>query len=292
MTDTTTRVGLIQLCATPDVPENLKTVDRLVNQAVGEGAEVVLLPEAFAFIGRDREKRLIVETLPGPPTSTSATGPTSTPTSTPTPIFEHCSELASRHGIDLVLGGHHEAGPDPEHSFNTCVHLNTSGAIAAVYRKIHLFDVNLADGTRLHESARTAAGSEVVATSMPFGQLGLTICYDVRFPYLFQSLVDLGAVAISVPSAFTATTGAAHWHTLLKARAIETQCYVLAPAQYGNHHGRRVSYGHSLIIDPWGETVAERAEDTDGVVIADIDPDRVREVREQLPSLQHRRCLE
>ena len=124
----------------------------------------------------------------------------------------------------------------------------------------------------------------------PSETLGLTICYDVRFPYLYQALVDRGAIAISVPSAFTATTGAAHWHTLLRARAIETQCYVLAPAQHGQHNEKRRSYGHSVIIDPWGEIVSELA-DGDGIVTGEIDPERVRQVRRELPSLEHRTQL-
>ncbi len=155
---------------------------------------------------------------------------------------------------------------------------------------MHLFDVELADGTSLQESKRTLAGSEAVVTQTPLGTLGLTICYDVRFPYLYQKLVDMGATALTVPSAFTATTGAAHWHALLRARAIESQCYVFAPAQYGNHHGRRHSYGHSLVADPWGEIIAE-AGDEEAVLLAQIDPDRVHKVRTELPSLQHRRSL-
>ena len=161
----------------------------------------------------------------------------------------------------------------------------------ARYRKIHLFDVKLSDGTELRESARTLPGVEAVVSRMPFGSLGLTICYDVRFPYLYQRLVDMGAIALSVPSAFTATTGAAHWHTLLRARAIECQSYVIAAAQHGAHNPKRRSYGHSLVIDPWGEVIAELAEG-DGVLLAEIDPGRVAQVRAELPSLTHRVSLQ
>jgi predicted amidohydrolase len=271
-----TRVALIQLCATEDVAANLRSTETLVRRAAAEGAELTLLPEAFAFIGPDRLKRGIVESLE--PDAT-----------TPTPILDRCRELAVATGVPLILGGHHEVGPpaDPPRSYNTCVHLDADGSILATYRKIHLFDVKLADGTELNESARTCAGSSAVVTSVPFGTLGLTICYDIRFPYLYQALVDLGAIAISVPSAFTATTGAAHWHTLLRARAIECQCYVIAPAQHGQHNPRRRSYGHSLVVDPWGEVIAEQ-DDGDGVILADIDPARVADVRRQLPSLEHR----
>ena len=271
-----TRVALIQMCATPDVERNLTGAAELIRQAADAGATVVMLPEAFAFIGPDKLKRLIVEPLD------AADG-------VDTPILDWCRDIACQHGIDLIAGGFHETG-DLERSYNTCLHINATGALQARYRKIHLFDIDLDDGTALKESARTIAGAEAITTELPFGTLGLSICYDVRFPYLYQRLVDLGAFALTVPSAFTATTGAAHWHALLRARAIETQCYVLAPAQHGNHHGRRVSYGHSLMIDPWGEVIAEQA-DGDGVVLADIDPARVEEVRRQLPSLQHRRSL-
>lgn len=273
----TTRTALIQLCATPDVDANMATTQQLVTSAAQQGATIAFLPEAFAFIGPDREKRLILESL----TDTADTA---------RPILEQCQELASKLGMQLVLGGFHEVSDDPERSYNTCVHLGNDGAILARYRKIHLFDVELADGTFLKESKRTLAGSQPVITDTPFGRLGLTICYDLRFPYLYEKLVDMGAIALSVPSAFTATTGAAHWHTLLRARAIESQCYVFAPAQYGNHHGRRHSYGHSLVVDPWGEIIAEVATD-DAVLIADIDPARVQQVRSELPSLQHRRAL-
>lgn len=256
----------------------MATTARLVASAAEQGAEIVFLPEAFAFIGPDREKRLIVESLPV--TDGAQSGP----------ILEQCRELARTHAIHLILGGFHEAGPDPERSYNTCIHLGHDGAILARYRKMHLFDVDLKDGTSLRESKRTLAGTEAVVTQTPLGTLGLTICYDVRFAYLYQKLVDMGATALTVPSAFTATTGAAHWHALLRARAIESQCYVLAPAQYGHHHGRRHSYGHSLVADPWGEIIAEAGVE-EAVLFARIDPDRVQQVRTELPSLQHRRSL-
>lgn len=270
----TTRVALAQLCATMDVPANLATAERLIREGAERGARIVLLPEAFAYIGPDREKRRMLEPLDG---------------SAPSPILDRCRSLARETGCELIFG-HHERPPgqDTSKSFNTCVHLDAEGEIRAAYRKIHLFDIDLDDGTSLKESARTLPGSTVLATDTAFGTLGLTICYDLRFPYLFQALVDLGAIAITVPSAFTASTGAAHWHALLRARAIETQCYVLAPAQHGQHNAQRRSYGHSIVVDPWGEVTAELPEG-EGVILADLDPDRVSSVRRQLPSLAHRR---
>jgi predicted amidohydrolase len=268
-----TQVAAIQLCAGPDVRRNLDTLSALSLAAANAGAEAIFVPEAFAFLGPDEEKQKIVEPLPQGG-----------------PILERCRELAVTTGCDLVLGGFHERSDTPGKAWNTCVHLSKHGEIVTMYRKIHLFDVALADGTTLAESARTLPGGETVTTVMPFGILGLSICYDVRFPYVYQDLVDKGAIALTVPSAFTATTGKAHWHVLLRARAIEAQCYVIAPAQHGNNWGRRQSYGHSLIIDPWGEIISELA-DGDGYIIGAIDPAEVARVRSQLPSLQHRRTL-
>ena len=275
----TTRVAALQLCATPDVKENMATAANLVAQASAQGAEVAMLPEAFAFLGPENLKRDFLERLPATPQGSGG------------PILERCREIAESAQCDLVLGGFHEDYGDPDKCFNTCIHLAADGSIKASYRKIHMFDVALADGTQLRESSRTAAGDQLVTTDLPFGKLGLSICYDLRFPYLYQGLVDKGAVALTVPSAFTASTGPAHWHVLLRARAIECQAYVIAPAQYGHNWGKRNSYGHTLIIDPWGRILQQR-EIGDGVVIADIDPQQVTRVRSELPSLRHRRSLE
>ncbi|MFU8816515.1 MAG: carbon-nitrogen hydrolase family protein [Pseudomonadales bacterium] len=277
----TTRIAAVQLCATPDVERNLSQAERLVRQARDQGAQVVALPEAFAFLGPEQDKLVLLERLPVGEHASA----------TPGPILLRCQQLARETGVHLILGGFHELAPEPGKSFNTCVHIDPQGDIAACYRKIHLFDVCLADGTELRESTRTLPGSEAVTSELPFGRLGLTVCYDLRFPYLFQALVDRGAVAVTVPSAFTRPTGAAHWHVLLRARAIEAQCYVIAPAQHGHNWGKRSSYGHTLIVDPWGEVLGELA-DGDGVVLADIDPQRVASVRGQLPSLTHRRSLD
>jgi predicted amidohydrolase len=277
-----TRTAAIQLCATPDLDANLTNAERLTRQARERGAEVIMLPEAFAFLGPEKDKQAILEPLPEPGADN--------PGFSAGPILERCQQLARDTDAHLILGGFHETAPEPGKSFNTCVHLDPDGRVTARYRKIHLFDVSLDDGTELRESTRTMPGDEAVVTTLPFGKLGLTVCYDLRFPYLYQKLAELGAVALTVPSAFTRPTGAAHWHVLLRARAIEAQCYVVAPAQHGRNWGKRSSYGHSLMIDPWGEIIDE-LDDGDGVVIADIDPTRVDSVRRQLPSLTHRRSL-
>jgi predicted amidohydrolase len=162
------------------------------------------------------------------------------------------------------------------------------GAVVARYRKIHLFDIDLPGGPVLTESRNTAPGDAVVVADSPVGRLGLSVCYDVRFPELYRALVDGGATVLAVPAAFTATTGRAHWELLLRARAVEAQSYVLAAAQWGTHPGGRTTWGHAMIVDPWGVVLAERAEG-EGVVLADIDAGRIAAVRASLPSLAHRR---
>jgi predicted amidohydrolase len=280
----TTRTAVVQLCATPDVAANLARADALVREAAAAGAEVILLPEAFAFLGPEADKERILEPLPFRVDDRTGRD------FMPGPILGYCQALARETGAHVILGGFHERGDAPGRSRNTCVHLDPDGTIRALYRKIHLFDVALDDGTQLRESARTEPGDEAVTTELPFGVLGLSICYDIRFPYLYQALVDRGAIALTAPSAFTATTGAAHWEVLLRARAIECQSYVIAPAQHGHHWGTRKSWGHSMIVDPWGRVLAECA-DGDGIAVADIDPDEVAKVRRQLPCLEHRRRL-
>lgn len=272
-----TTVGIVQICATADVAANVDTALSLVAEAATAGARVVLVPEAFAFIGSERERNTHLEKVPQQDEE-------------PGPILRRCIETAQAANAHLVLGGFPEQAPDGR-AFNTCIHLQPDGSIAAAYRKIHLFDVDLADGTRMHESRSTAPGERAVVTEAPFGTLGLTVCYDMRFPLLYQTLADMGAVAIAVPSAFFKNTGRAHWHALLRARAIECQCYILAPAQHGDHgHRGRKSYGHGLVVDPWGDIVAE-IEDGDGFALAEVDPKRVEEVRAELPSLANRRAF-
>ena len=270
-----TTVGIVQMCATADVAANVETTLSLVAKAADAGAKVVLVPEAFAFIGSERERNTHLEKVPQTDEE-------------PGPILRRCIETARSAHAHLVLGGFPEQAPDGR-AFNTCIHLQPDGAIAAAYRKIHLFDVDLADGTRMRESRSTAPGERAVVTETPFGTLGLTVCYDMRFPLLYQTLADMGAAAIAVPSAFFKNTGKAHWHALLRARAIECQCYILAPAQHGDHgHRGRKSYGHGLVVDPWGDIVAE-IEDGDGFALAEVDPKRVEEVRAEFPSLANRR---
>ena len=207
----------------------------------------------------------------------------------PGPILNACSEIARRGNIDLIAGGFPEAAPDGR-AYNSCLHIAPNGEIASVYRKIHLFDVDLSDGTRMMESRGTAPGDRLATAELPFGLLGLSVCYDVRFPQLYQGLVDRGAVAIAVPAAFMRSTGRDHWHVLLRARAIECQAYVIAAAQFGDHgHRGRKSFGHALVADPWGNVIAECQDGANGVAVVDIDPQEVERIRSELPSLKNRR---
>jgi deaminated glutathione amidase len=265
------KVAAVQMTSTADVEGNLQSALGLTEQAIEDGASLVVLPECFAYLGPEEGKFAIAEELPKGG-----------------PILDRCRALARSRNAELVLGGFYEKTSDPKRVRNACVHIDAEGNVRSVYRKIHLFDVDLADGTTLRESAGVEAGTEVVVTDTAFGKLGLTVCYDVRFPELYRALVDKGAIAVTVPAAFTLTTGKDHWHVLLRARAIESQCYVIAAAQFGRHFGTRVSYGHALICDPWGTIVAE-CSDGPGYAIASIDHAVIERVRAALPSLRHRK---
>jgi predicted amidohydrolase len=266
------KVAAIQLNSGPDVDRNLKRAEALVREAASDGAVLCVLPENFAYLGPEDEKFAIAEPLP-------AGGP----------ILQRMVELARETRCELVLGGYHEKTDQPRKLRNACIHLSEQGKIQAIYRKIHLFDVDLADGTKLQESAAVEPGADIVVTDTRAGRLGLSVCYDLRFPELYRKLVDHGATLLTVPAAFTLTTGKDHWHVLLRARAIEAQAYVIAAAQTGLHFGSRRSYGHALISDPWGTIVAECGGDNVGYALAAVDQAYVEDVRTRLPSLKHRR---
>lgn len=269
------RVAAVQLNCQDDVDANLERAMALVGEAARMGAELVALPENFAFMGEEAKKREIAE-----PVEFGATEHG--------PIVSALVAAAREHGVWLVGGGMPEKSDDLARPYNTSVLVAPSGAINAKYRKVHLFDVALADGTSLRESAATMAGGDPVTARIGDTTLGMTVCYDVRFPELFRRLVDQGARMITVPSAFTLTTGKDHWHVLLRARAIENQVFVIAPAQHGKHPRGRQTYGKSLVCDPWGDVLAQCGEG-EGVCVARLDFDHQDRVRASLPSLLHRK---
>jgi deaminated glutathione amidase len=275
---TLVQVAVIQLSSQDDVAANLARVRALVLEAGKSGAELVALPENFAFLGEESVKCEIAERIDADPAG---------------PIVMALRLAARDARVWLVAGGMPEKSTDPDRPYNTSLLFDPDGRVISAYRKVHLFDVDLPDGTKLLESAATTAGGEAVVSEIagragkPIG-LGMTICYDVRFPELYRRLLDRGARVITVPAAFTVTTGKDHWHVLLRARAIENQCFVLAPAQHGRHPRGRQTYGKSLIVDPWGDVLAQCAEG-EGFATARLDFSAQDRVRASLPCLSHRR---
>jgi predicted amidohydrolase len=263
-----------QMRSTDDLAANLATVKRLGDEAGARGANLMVFPECFAFFGRhDGDKMAVAEVLDD---------------ARPGPILSALADLATRHRAHVIGGGMPERAPGEERrAYNTSVAVGPDGKIAARYRKIHLFDVDVPGGQVHRESDGTVAGSEPVVVPVGERRVGLTVCYDVRFPELYRRLAfDHGADVLTVPAAFTAVTGKAHWHVLLRARAIESQAWVVAAAQYGRHNEKRETFGHSLIIDPWGVVVGELAEG-DGVVTATLDRKAVDDVRGRMPVQSH-----
>lgn len=275
------QAAVIQLSSQEDVAQNLARVRELVIEAGKCGAELVALPENFAFMGEESKKREIAERI-----DAGAGEPFG-------PIVDALRLAARDARVWLVAGGMPEASHDPDRPYNTSLLFEPDGRLVSRYRKVHLFDVDLPDGTKLLESAATTAGSEPAYDEIsgragrPVG-LGMTICYDLRFPELYRKLGERGARIVTVPAAFTLTTGKDHWHVLLRARAIENQVFVLAPAQHGKHPRGRQTYGKSLIVDPWGDVLAQCAEG-EGFAMARLDFSAQDRVRASLPCLTHRR---
>jgi predicted amidohydrolase len=265
-------VAAVQLSSQDDLAQNLERVRAMVGEARARGADVVLLPENFAYFGDEEQKRVIAEDLD------AAEGP----------IGRTLAELARAERVWIVGGGLPERSSDERRPFNTCAVYAPGGALAARYRKVHLFDVDLPDGTRYRESEATMAGGEAVISDVAGLSLGLSVCYDVRFPELYRALASKGADAVVVPAAFTLQTGKDHWMVLLRARAIESQVYVIAAAQWGKHPRGRQTFGKSCVIDPWGEVIAQASEG-EGLALATLDPAYLARVRALVPSLRHRR---
>ncbi len=267
------RVALIQLRSTRDVDANLATCHRLAEQAAETGARWILFPENAPFLGKDEDKIPLAETIDGAQ-------------------IDFFRQMARSFDAWITVGSFAEKSPDPDRTYNTQVHLSPQGDTAATYRKIHLFDVAVDEAVNFCESDSVYPGDEVVDTTVSTRNeqkhsVGLSICYDLRFPELYRNLQRKGVEAITVPSAFTLSTGQAHWHALLRARAIENQAYVLAPNQWGHHFGTRKSYGNSTIYDPWGQCIA-CASDRETFIVADLDFEYLHEIRRAMPVLSHR----
>jgi predicted amidohydrolase len=265
------RVAAIQLNSTPDLARNLARARELVIRAKDLGAELVALPEHFAYLGPEDANMPSAQPLQGS-------------------LVQEFGALAGELGIFLLLGSFPEITDASSPPHNTSVLLGKDGEILAVYRKIHLFDVDLAGGPSYQESRCICPGEDIVATALPGKPFtaGLAICYDLRFPELFRALSAKGADLLILPAAFALSTGRDHWEVLVRARAIENQAYIIAPAQWGQHSPGRRSYGRSLIVDPWG-TVLAQAPDDEGVILTELDHARLSRLRREMPCLEHRR---
>ncbi|MGH7785436.1 MAG: carbon-nitrogen hydrolase family protein [Candidatus Binatia bacterium] len=258
----------VQMSAGADKGANRAAAGELTRRAAERGAALVVLPEVFNWRGPGAEELAAAEPIPGP-------------------TSEWLSGLARELGIVLVGGSLLEQAPGMAKAYNTCTVFDRHGALLAAYRKVHLFDVDIAGHVRARESDTRAPGGAVVAVATELGTIGLSVCYDLRFPELYRRLSAAGADILCVPAAFTFPTGAQHWEVLLRARAIENQCYVVAPNQIGRNASGVPDFGHSLIVDPWGTPIA-RASNQPGAILAEIDREYLARVRRELPSLTHR----
>ncbi len=263
-------VACVQLNSGPDMAANLASVGDLVRQAQAGGADLVMLPENSALMAESAAD-LRASAVP----------------QAEHPAVAACAELARQTGVWLLAGTLGVGSADGRVAPRSFL-FDAEGEIAARYDKIHMFDVDLPEGEVHRESKTFEPGDRAVLAATPWGLVGLTVCYDVRFPYLYRALAQAGARLLTVPAAFTRVSGEAHWHTLLRARAIETGCFVVAPAQCGRHPRKRQTYGHSLIVDPWGKVVAEAGTEV-GVISAEIDLAASDEARAMIPALGHDR---
>ncbi len=276
----TVRVAAVQMASGPDIERNLNDTETLLAEAAGLGCRLVLLPENFAVFGSKNLVGLAEDELHQGP------------------ILTYLHQAAQRHGLWIIAGSapfasRRDGGAaSPNKVYAGCSVWNPDGQCVARYDKVHLFNVDVADSVgRYRESDQFDSGCEPTCVDTPWGKCGLSICYDLRFPELYRRLVSLGATLLTVPSAFTYQTGQAHWEVLLRARAIENQCFVLAANQGGHHGHNRVTWGHSCIIDPWGEIVAMNRDSGSAVIWADLDLSIVDAVRAKMPALQHAKML-
>jgi deaminated glutathione amidase len=263
------RVGICQINSQGDKEANISRAEELIDEAASRGARLIALPEYVDYLGEDSVKDDVAESIPGPTT-------------------DRFAAKAKQHDAYILGGSMIEQTDTPGKFYNTSTLFNPQGELIATYRKIHLFDIDIAGDVSANESNRILPGNDIVTAEVDGHTVGLTICYDLRFPELYRMLALEGAEIIFVPAAFTEFTGKDHWHTLLKARAVENQCFVVAPGQFGPHEPGKKCYGHSLAVDPWGTFLAD-APNQEGVVIAELDFDYLNKIRTQVPSLANRR---
>lgn len=262
------KIALVQTTTTMDRDKNLETAFKYLHQAADENADLVAFPENFMLLGDKEHYLKAVEPIPGP-------------------LVEVFQNKAKELGISILMGSIYEKiEGNPNKAYNTSVLIDKNGEILTQYRKIHLFDVSLKN-VKLFESEVIEPGKDIVICDHPIGKIGLTICYDVRFPNLYQKLSEAGALIIFVQAAFTVPTGKAHWLNLLRTRAIENQVYIAAPAQFGKHSLTRESFGHSVIFDPWGDTVSI-LENGEGIIFGEIDPALQKKMKERMPVQAHK----
>ncbi|HMI20787.1 MAG TPA: carbon-nitrogen hydrolase family protein [Sphingomonas sp.] len=268
------RAALLQANSGIDPLLGARTLVEAVERAAGEGADMLFTPEMSAVLDRDRARAAGTIVAEDQDVALAAV-----------------REAAAKHGLWVHLGSLAVRGAAADGRYaNRAFVIDDTGAIRARYDKIHLFDVDLPDGQSIRESAAYAPGGQAVAVDTPWGRLGLSVCYDLRFPDLFRALSDAGATMLAIPAAFTVPTGKAHWHVLMRARAIEAAAFVIAAAQTGTHADGRQTYGHSLVVDPWGEVLLDMG-DAPGVALVEIDPARVAEARGRIPVIDHRRPI-
>ncbi len=260
-----TKIAAIQMCSSTNLDENLQTAEKFVMEAAKNGAQVAVLPEYFPYIGDDKSS---IQEKPGHGK-----------------IQEFLSAASKKNNIWIIGGTFPLLCSIPEKTRAACLVFDANGKQVARYDKIHMFDVTLSDNEAYLESSQTAAGNELVCVDTPVGKIGLGVCFDIRFPDMFKKLVEKGAEIIALPTSFTVPTGEAHWNVLARATAIYNLSYFVGSCQGGTHSNGRKTFGHSIIVDPWGKVIAEKTENTSGVIYADINLDEVKRVRQILPVL-------
>ena len=265
------KISAIQMCSSNIVEENLETASRLIEEAALNGAKLIVLPEMFPMIGNHANDKVVIKE----PYSNGK-------------IQSFLSNQAAKFNV-WIVGGTIPIACENEHKIKAaCLVYNNAGACVARYDKIHLFDAVISESEAYKESDTTEPGCEVVVVDTPFGKLGLSVCYDIRFPALYTKLLNLGAEIITIPSAFTMKTGAAHWELLARSRAVENFCYVVGACQGGTHRSGRQTYGHSLIVEPWGNVIQEATEPGNTIIYADIDLNYLHKMRAAIPIAEQR----